>query len=259
MPSGFIQLLAKGNESEFLNDNPHISFFKCYYRRHTPFFINNQEIYSNFETKNKSLLTFLIPKSGDMLSKSYLKIKFSNYSEEVLNYYQNMATTLSITISTFVINNYYDAYYIPLNTYTKNDIKLLKAATFFCFDPNTFNNYLFILTTYIKESEKVLSNIKSDENIYITTNQYSYSPFYNINLNYDYVGFGWTTAYPNLLKDPTFSLLINSINYKTLRYLRIDFYNVAFKFTCEDYTTYQYLFNIILQNLDINAINNVKL
>ena len=75
MPSGFIQLLAKGNESEFLNDNPHISFFKCYYRRHTPFFINNQEIYSNFETKNKSLLSFPIPKSGDMLSKSYLKIK----------------------------------------------------------------------------------------------------------------------------------------------------------------------------------------
>ncbi len=53
MPGGFIQLLATGKESEYLNDTPHISFFKCYFRRHTNFFINNIEIYSNYHEKNE--------------------------------------------------------------------------------------------------------------------------------------------------------------------------------------------------------------
>ena len=72
MPGGILQLLSAGTETEYLNNVPHISFFKCYFRRHTNFFINNIEIYSNYYEKS-NVNAFLIPPSGDLLSKSYLK------------------------------------------------------------------------------------------------------------------------------------------------------------------------------------------
>ena len=90
MPSGFIQLLAVGSERQYLHDNPHISFFKCIYRRYTNFYINTEELLNNeiFNTitnttrkdilqnsKSNNLITntssqiiiFNIPKNGDLL------------------------------------------------------------------------------------------------------------------------------------------------------------------------------------------------
>ena len=72
MPGGFLQLLTAGKESEYLNNTPNISFFKSYFRRHTNFFINNLEIFGNYYEKTE-VNTFLIPKSGDLLSKGFLK------------------------------------------------------------------------------------------------------------------------------------------------------------------------------------------
>jgi hypothetical protein len=100
MPGGFLQLLTTGKESEYLNYTPNISFFKSYFRRHTNFFINNLEVFGNFYEKSE-VNTFLIPKSGDLLSKGFLKFNFDENYIEILGNYDNMVSTLTSDITLF--------------------------------------------------------------------------------------------------------------------------------------------------------------
>ena len=84
MGSGYVQLITNhSNENKILNYNPNITFFKIYYRRYTNFFINNFVIENNEIDKQTNLISFKIPKNGDLLSKSYLKIEQKDNSIEL--------------------------------------------------------------------------------------------------------------------------------------------------------------------------------
>ena len=254
MPGGFLQLLATGKESEYLNDTPDISFFKCYFRRHTNFFINNVEIYSNYY-ENSNVNTFLIPKSGDLLSKSYLKFNYDENYIEILGNYETMVSTLTNDITLFL-----DSYNIYVNEYNKSNISNINNVKFIL----TFNNiqYLSLMSTYITDELNLIFKIKFDK--YITFQMDQTNIFYNINLPYNYYGFNYYVDYNalyNSIKEPynILSLLTNNINYQSMRYFRLDLsnLNIAFKFTFDDINMYQYLFNYCLQNLDMTSSTNI--
>lgn len=67
MPSGFIQLISVGSEYEYLNKDPHISFFNAVYRRYSNFYMQTVQIYNKEFSNTKDFVilnnyqTFLIP------------------------------------------------------------------------------------------------------------------------------------------------------------------------------------------------------
>lgn len=260
MPSGFIQLLTTGNESEYLHYNPHITFFKCYYRRHTNFFINNLEIHSNYITGKNNIINFAIPKGGDLLSKSYIKFKYGKNYEEVLKYYINVTNTLLTDITSF-----YDAYYIFNNNFNKTQIQNINLIKLNCFQLNPINNlqtkYLIIMSTYFVDKSNLISNIKFNENISLEQDELNI--FYNINLNYSFYGFNYIISNDKIFSNTNsiINILLNSINYNTLRYIRIDILGLCLKFIFADINNYIYLLNIIFSNIDVNysKVNLLKI
>lgn len=256
MPGGFIQLLATGKESEYLNDVPQISFFKCYFRRHTNFFMNNIEIFSNYYEQN-GYNTVNIPKSGDLLSKGYLKLNFNENYIEILNNYENLASTLTIDITTF-----YDSYNIYINQYNKNNISDIQIPKFIFTNSNI--KYLNFMSTYITNGADLILKIKFDSNITLQTDKTNI--FYNINLPYLYYGFLYSADYKTVLNtinetNNLLNLLTANINYSTMRYFRLDLanLNIAFKFTFDNYKLYQYLFDYCVQTLDSSSTNIIKI
>jgi hypothetical protein len=140
MPAGWIQLLTNGKESEYLNNVPNISFFKCYFRRHTNFFINNIELFSNYY-ENNEINTLVLPKSGDLLSTGVLKFNFNENYIEIFENYDNLNSTLTTDITTF-----FDSYNIFINNYEKNyikDVSILKLVLSFV--EKCISNYFTII------------------------------------------------------------------------------------------------------------------
>jgi len=254
MPGGFIQLLATGKEKEYLNDVPHISFFKCYFRRHTNFFINNIEIYSNYY-ENNEINTVQIPNSGDLLSKGYLKFNFNENYIELLNNYDNLTSTLTSDITTL-----YDSYNIYINQYNKNDMSDIQICKFIFFNNNV--PYLSLMSTNIQNDRDLIFKIKFEPNIQFQLDESGV--FNNINLPYLYYGFTYIIDYNVILNTinesyNVLNLLTTNINYSTLRYFRLDLkdLNIAFKFTFDDYKIYQYLLNYCIQNIDQSIASNI--
>ena len=122
MGSGFIQLITQGQEYQIFHKEPQITFFKIYYRRHTNFFINNYEIEGNY-LKDNSLLTFTVPKSGDFLSKSFLRVSYEENYTELLEQYPTLYNTLNTNILDF-----YNSYSVKIKTFNIDMIENLKIA-----------------------------------------------------------------------------------------------------------------------------------
>jgi hypothetical protein len=256
MPGGFIQLLTTGKESEYLNDVPHISFFKSFFRRHTNFFINNIEIYSNYYENNEFNI-IPIPKSGDLLSKGYLKLNFNENYIELLNNYENLASTLTMDITTL-----YDSYNIFVNQYNKNEIYNIQICKFILV--NNDINYLNLMNTHIYNDHNLIFKIKFEPNIKFQLNQTKI--FYNINLPYLYYAFVYDIEYTSLLDTinesyNVLNLLTTNIKYDTLRYFRLDLpnLNIAFKFVFDEDNLYQYLLDFCIQNIDQTSSNIIKI
>lgn len=254
MPGGFLQLLATGTESEYLNDVPNISFFKCYFRRHTNFFINNLEIYGNYYEKS-NINTFLIPKSGDLLSKGYLKFNFDENYIEILGDYNNLVSTLTTDITTFM-----DSYNVYVNNFNKNDIYEIKNVKFILSDEK--NTYLSLMSTYITNAINLIFKIKFDKLITLEKDQNNI--FYNINQPYFFYGFTYEINYNFLYKNMNeqyniLNLLTENTNYESFRYFRLDIsdLNIAFKFTFDDFIIYKNLFYYCLENLDSSVFYNI--
>jgi len=191
MAGGFIQLLATGGEKEYFNDVPHVSFFKSYFRRHTNFFINSFEIYSNYY-QNNEVNIFKIAKAGDLLSKGYLKFTFNENYIELLNNYLNMASTL-----TFDITQLLDSYNVFTNDFDKYLIVTIQTVKFIFLNQTLNLNYLNFMNTYLPNYLNIIYKIKFDTNI--TLQQDPTNTYYNINQPYDYYGFIYSIDYSNLL------------------------------------------------------------
>ena len=85
MTGGLLNIISYGCNDLYLTGAPQITFFKTVYRRYTNFSIESIEIGSNTNTNFNEEIEIIIPRYGDLLSKTYLKIDLPtvsfNYSE----------------------------------------------------------------------------------------------------------------------------------------------------------------------------------
>ena len=73
MTGGLMQLVAYGAQDIYLTGNPQITFFKIVYRRHTDFAIEGIDCVFIGTASLGNTAVSIITKSGDLLSKMYLK------------------------------------------------------------------------------------------------------------------------------------------------------------------------------------------
>jgi hypothetical protein len=71
---GLLQLVAVGKQDVFLTGNPQITWFKFVYRRHTNFAVEAVEMYSDNEPDFGKKISWLVPRSGDLLGPCILEI-----------------------------------------------------------------------------------------------------------------------------------------------------------------------------------------
>ncbi|AYV84997.1 MAG: capsid protein 1 [Satyrvirus sp.] len=71
---GLLQLCAYGAQDVYLTGNPHITFFKTVYRRHTNFSVESIEQYFNGSTNFGKKSTSEISRNGDLITQMFLKV-----------------------------------------------------------------------------------------------------------------------------------------------------------------------------------------
>lgn len=69
-----MQLVAYGAQDVYLTGNPHITFFKVLYRRHTNFAVESIEQYFNGSANFGKTGTVEISRNGDLITKIFLKV-----------------------------------------------------------------------------------------------------------------------------------------------------------------------------------------
>ena len=251
MGIGFIQLITVGNEFNIFNKEPNITFFKIYYRRHTNFFINNYEINGN-NLINNNLLKYKIPKNGDLLSTTYLKVIFEEHYVELFQQYDNLYSTLNTDILSF-----YDSYSVRTDLYNIDEITNINIIKLKLYDGEF--NYFNILCTNIKNEYNLVTILKSKKNIYLEIDYQKI--FYNINMFYLFYGFILNISPDNFFNDNLIIYILNEINYELVDYLIIDITNLnlsyKIKFVYDELNKYIFLFNTILKNniIDKNILN----
>jgi hypothetical protein len=72
---GLLQLVALGKQDVFLTGNPQVSWFKFVYRRYTNFAIEAIEMYSDNKPDFGKKVSWLVPRSGDLLGPCILEIE----------------------------------------------------------------------------------------------------------------------------------------------------------------------------------------
>jgi hypothetical protein len=74
MPSGILNVVCYGCNDLYLTGAPQITLFKIAYRRYTNFSIESYEIYPNTFTNFSQTVEIIVPKIGDLVSKTYIAI-----------------------------------------------------------------------------------------------------------------------------------------------------------------------------------------
>ena len=82
MPGGLIQLIAVGDQDNYLTKQPEITFFKTVYRRHTNFSIETyEEVFINGTGFDKKI-TCNIQRHGDLLSNICLQVELPSLNKD---------------------------------------------------------------------------------------------------------------------------------------------------------------------------------
>lgn len=85
MTAGIFQLVARGEQDEYITGNPQISFYKYAFRKHTNFAMETKEMIFNDVVSWGSHCTSIIHHHGDMLSDMFLQIKIPRLASFVGN------------------------------------------------------------------------------------------------------------------------------------------------------------------------------
>jgi hypothetical protein len=231
MPGGLIQIANYGSQDLTLTGNPQITFFKIVFRRYTNFGIRTIELSFDNPVDFGLTSTLTIPKSGDLLTKTTLKIKLPKYDLTELN--NELTNDLEINNTQLIDLEKYYLYYDFLINFINKLINIVN--TFFEKSNNNFKSISYIqdlknyILTFIQEDEylqffKIVNTIfynnsdKQDNYINTFTNAslfyfnnniltYIYENYTEINYNYD-----------------TFLFMINA-NMDILKELNVIIYN----------------------------------
>ena len=255
MPSGFIQLLSVGSEYEYLNKDPHISFFNSIYRRYSNFYMTTVQLYNKefSNTKDTNNLnnyqTFSIPPSGDLLTNTLVKLSYNNK-----NYLEILKTYIDqIDTKTYDILSFYDNYNILKYKYSKSEI-----INFEIIKINFYENSLNYLTIWtantFKNKDTILNLIKFNNKIDIQTD--STNNYYNIYLEYLYYSFVYYVNANSLSNNQLLFNIIDCINYDKIDYIRIDLNEIAsYKLYSQNKVIYKNFYNLVSAT---NYSNNIK-
>jgi len=155
MPGGLIQIASYGSQDLTLTGNPQITYFKIVFRRYTNFGIKTVEIPFDNPVDFGSTSTVTIPKSGDLLTKTTLKIKLPSYDLTNLNKELTNDMKLDNT-QAFDLQKYYLYYDFFINFINKlQNI----VNTFFKQSNNNFKSI-----TYIQDLKNyILKFLRQDE------------------------------------------------------------------------------------------------
>jgi hypothetical protein len=155
MPGGLIQIASYGSQDLTLTGNPQITYFKIVFRRYTNFGIRTVEVPFDNPVDFGSVITITIPKSGDLLTKTTLKIKLPSFNLTELN--QKLKNDMSLTNSQSIdLQKYYLYYDFFINFLNK----LTNIVNTFFKQSN--DNYKSI--TYIQDLKNyILKFIQEDE------------------------------------------------------------------------------------------------
>lgn len=275
MGSGYIQLLTVGNEANIFNYNPNISFFKIYYRRHTNFFINNMTIEGNpinlsnltepnilsnssnlndsLELFSSNIVTFNIPKNGDLLGKSYVEFDINNYYFELFEFNNQLISTLNTDLLSV-----YDDYYIKTNSYSLFDIENISIVklNYIVFDKIVFS----ILSSVIYNDIFFLTLIKNTSGIKLETD--TSNIFYNIDLNTLYYSFNINIDNDNDIRTNLLLVyLYENINYIEMTNIQIDFLIVKFsmKVSFTENKYYKIMIDLLFSEKNFLLIKQIKI
>jgi len=195
MAGGLIQIASYGSQDLTLTGNPQITYFRIVFRRYTNFGKRIVEVAFNNPTNFGLTSTISIPKSGDLLSKVFLKIKLPSIDLTELNNKLDINTELN-NYQTLKLQKYYlyYDYFILFINKLKNIVK-----TFFV------NNDNLITFTYIQDLKNyILTYIQSGE----------YAQYFNIVDYFFNDGSVATNINTNLYKNASlFKYIDNSILY----------------------------------------------
>ena len=78
MGGGLMQLVAYGAQDVYLTGNPEITLFKAVYKRHTHFTMEVIELSFDGSPKFGQKTSVTIARSGDLLSKCYIKLSIKD-------------------------------------------------------------------------------------------------------------------------------------------------------------------------------------
>ena len=226
MPSGFIQLLSVGSEYQYLNKDPHISFFNAIYRRYSNFYMTTVQLYNKefSNTKDTNNLnnyqTFSIPPSGDLLTNTLVKLSYNNKNYlEILKTYVDQIDT-----KTYDILSFYDNYNILKYKYSKAEIINFEIIKINFYENNL--NYLTIWTANtFKNKDTILNLIKFNNKIDIQTD--STNNYYNMYLEYLYYSFVYYVNSNSLSNNQLLFNIIDCIDYDKIDYIRIDLNDIT--------------------------------
>lgn len=85
MTAGIFQLVARGEQDDYLTGNPQISFYKYAFRRHTNFSMETKEMLFNDAVNWGSSCSAVIHHHGDLLSQMYIQIKLPRLANLIGN------------------------------------------------------------------------------------------------------------------------------------------------------------------------------
>lgn len=253
MGVGFIQLITNGEDNIFTN-KPQITYFKIYYRRYSNFFINNYEIPGNNVKNANNMVNFIIPKSGDFLSKSYVNININENYTELFNEYTCLNTTLIDNTL-----NFYDSYSTRVETFNINMINTIDIGKFNFIHNNKI--YFILMSTNIINSDKLLSLIKFTNNITLETDIQKL--FYNCNQIYNFYSFNvynTNTNTNNTDINSILSLLLNTQN-NLFDTIKIDIinYNLSFNIKFNNNDLLNNLIMLILNDISYENVISLKI
>lgn len=198
----FLQLLSYGMEHQYLTDNAEISFFKIIYKRHTNFYMDNCVLDGNDTVSTPSNVNFIIPKSGDLLSTTYIQ------PFQVKNTFQlfgNFKCKYTLNIN---ILNFYDDYVIK--SFEKSDIKNIDIIKI---NLENLTIQSFCCNKKITNIVKITPSLKLEKK----------NNLYNINTQFNSYSFIDTTIKPNMIYDILYlNLLFQNIPFQKIKYIQID-------------------------------------
>ena len=85
MGGGLIQLIAIGEQDQFLTGNPQITFFKSVYKRHSNFAMEVKNQIFSGGVSFGSLNSCVILKDGDLISDIILNVKLGSLNKKSNN------------------------------------------------------------------------------------------------------------------------------------------------------------------------------